>query len=144
MLTFVRLQKKLSCYTLGKESELHQNVYTEPDPHNNDAAPQHRFLLGLGRKWSFSLHLHFPQIFGSLYWYTVVGLKRKCIFQFSQKCENHAKMGRFSWNFVLRKCSQNLTKISRQFSRKRKIQSIWQWYGMHGTCGVIFSHNSSF
>jgi hypothetical protein len=29
-----------------------------------------------------------------------VGLKRKCIFQFLRKCENQAKMGRFSQNFT--------------------------------------------
>jgi hypothetical protein len=38
-----------------------------------------------------------------------VGLKRKCIFQFSRKCENHAKMGRFPRNFA--KLSRNFAKI---------------------------------
>jgi hypothetical protein len=46
-----------------------------------------------------------------------LGLKR--IFQFSRKCENHAKMGWFSRNFM----KFRLAKISRKFP-------------MHGVCGV--------
>jgi hypothetical protein len=52
-----------------------------------------------------------------------LGLKRKCIFLFSRKCENHAKNGRFSRNFFV------FAKISflfrenkkRRFSRKYRI-----------------------
>jgi hypothetical protein len=40
-----------------------------------------------------------------------IGLTRKCIFQFSRKCENHAKMGRFSRNFVSRKSLENFAEI---------------------------------
>jgi hypothetical protein len=77
-----------------------------------------------------------------------LGLKRKCLFPFSRKCENHAKMGRFSRNFAKFRFAkifvfakifakiwrnfrfrenfrENLTKFSQKFSRKRKFSRKW-------------------
>jgi hypothetical protein len=61
-----------------------------------------------------------------------LGLKRKCIFPFSRKCENHAKMGRFSRNFTKIRFEknvrfrenfrENLVYFLRKVSRKRKTQ----------------------
>jgi hypothetical protein len=47
-----------------------------------------------------------------------LGLKQKCIFQFSRKGENHAKMVRFSRNFA--NLRENLTKISRNKEEDKK------------------------
>jgi hypothetical protein len=43
--------KILPCYTVGEEPELepHQNFYPEPEPHKNDAAPQHCLKGSEGR-----------------------------------------------------------------------------------------------
>jgi hypothetical protein len=43
-----------------------------------------------------------------------LGLKRRCIFQFSRKCENHAKMGRFLRNFS-RKCENENFRFNPSF-----------------------------
>jgi hypothetical protein len=55
-------------------------------------------------KYIFLPHLQ-ETVFDNLVY---LGFKRKCVFQFSRKYENHAKMGL----------------LSRQFSRKRKTQDI--------------------
>jgi hypothetical protein len=48
-----------------------------------------------------------------------LGLKRKCMFSFSRKCENHAKMGRISRNFTKFRFVKNfLENKKRRFSRK--------------------------
>jgi hypothetical protein len=33
--------KTLPCYILGEEPKPHQNFYPKPEPHKNDAAPEH-------------------------------------------------------------------------------------------------------
>jgi hypothetical protein len=48
-----------------------------------------------------------------------LGLKRKCIFQFLRKCENHAKIGRFLRNFTkfrFAKISYNFREIFAKMS----------------------------
>jgi hypothetical protein len=72
----------------------------------------------------------------------VLGLKRKSIFQFSRKCENHAKIRRFLQNvckisvrenFRFREnFRENLTKIFAKTKNPLNLTVI------HGTCGVIF------
>jgi hypothetical protein len=57
-----------------------------------------------------------------------LGLKRKCIFQFSRKCENHAKMGRFSQNFTKFCFRKNFRKNLVSFSRKLKISIVAKIY----------------
>jgi hypothetical protein len=58
-----------------------------------------------------------------------LGLKQRCIFQFSRKCKNYAKMERFSRNitkfclakiFVFAKFSQKSHEIFRKLSQKQK------------------------
>jgi hypothetical protein len=79
----------------------------------------------------------------------ILGLQWKCVFQFSWKGENHAKMGRFSQNFVLQKFlflhknfHKNLTKIFAKTKNPLNLTVIRHaWYC---ACGVSFCHNISF
>jgi hypothetical protein len=63
-----------------------------------------------------------------------LGLKRRCIFQFSRKCKNHAKMGRFSQKiarfcfakfFVFAKISQNFPKTFAKTKYPLNLAVIW-------------------
>jgi hypothetical protein len=83
-------------------------------------------------------------------------LKRQCIFQFSRKCENHAKMGRFSRNFTkfakifcfrenIAKYRENETfKFSRNFFQKyreifAKIFAKTEKFRFSRKCHKIFA-----
>jgi hypothetical protein len=73
-----------------------------------------------------------------------LGFKRKCIFQFSRKCKNHAIMGRLSRNFVLWKFL-----FMQKFSRKShknfaKTKNPLKLTLTRHACGVNFCHNISF
>jgi hypothetical protein len=81
----------------------------------------------------------------SVYKWLCIGLKRKCLFPFLRKCENHAKMVRFSRNFatnfarkkpifakifakisyIFREnfCENEKSRFSRKISRKFRIFS---------------------
>jgi hypothetical protein len=92
---------------------------------------QYFYFLKMYPCFCIFLYLLFLRIKFSAFWQ--LGLKRKCIFPFLRKCKNHAKMGRFSRNFMKFSFAkifcflENLKKISQKLSRNffSKILSIF-------------------